>query len=149
MIKLKVRYTPGHGSTPWMVPVPKSRTGTHRVRKFFATEAEATAYLKRLEHVGFNKADIRVSGTVDHYREAAERWTHSEWAGSEKLIEQLYGWTVIEPNGEEAIIGLTVQGVKCPLIDSNRKRIESLRECANQVGKFSGRPVQLVAFQRV
>jgi hypothetical protein len=149
MIKLKVRYTPEHGSTPWMVPVPKSITGTRRVRKFFATEAEATTYLNRLKQVDFEEADIRVSSQVDRHQSVAERWRNSEWAGSTKKIEQLYAWTATGLNGEEAIIGLSAQGVHCPLIDSDRKRIEALRDYAQEIGKFSGRSIQFVTFQRV
>jgi hypothetical protein len=149
MIKLKVRHTPTHTSTPWMVPVPKVITGTHRVRKFFTTEAEATAYINRVELDGFNKADLRIGAAASRFQSIAERWKESGWAGSEKSIEQLYAWTAIGPDGEEAIIALSVQGVQCPLIDSDRKRIKSLREYAEQIGKLSRRPVQFVTFQRV
>lgn len=148
MIKLKVRHTPTQPSTPWMVAVPKSITGTGRIRKYFPTEAEATAYLNRLGTDGFAAADLRIGGVVQRYQSPIERSEKSGWASSLKTIERLYAWTAASPDGEE-IIGMSLHGVHCPLIDSDRTRIEGARDYTLKMGKFSGRRVQLVAFQRV
>ena len=148
MIKLKVRHTPTQPATPWMVAVPQTITGTRRVRKYFRTEHEAIDYLNRVESFGFEKADIRVTGKAAEYQSPAERSTRSGWASSEKTIEQLYAWTAIRPDGQEEVIGMSLSGIHCPMIDSNPKRIEALREYAEEIGKFSNRKVQVVVFQR-
>jgi integrase len=58
---LRVRHFPASKFTPWMVAVPKSITGTKRVRKYFASQEEAGVYLTRLlaPGIGYAKADIR------------------------------------------------------------------------------------------
>lgn len=44
--------------TPWKVDVPKSLTGTRRVRKFFTTREAADAYIVRVRREGFARADL-------------------------------------------------------------------------------------------
>jgi integrase len=43
--------------TPWKIDLPKSLTGTRRVRKFFATKEDAEGYLARVRMHGFDGAD--------------------------------------------------------------------------------------------
>jgi integrase len=59
--RLEVREYPHSKSTPFMVVVPRSLTGTERKRKYFATRPEAEVYILRVltPDIGYAKADVR------------------------------------------------------------------------------------------
>lgn len=62
----------GKPYTPWQVSVPKSLTGTRRVRKFFASEGEAELFIVRLRMEGFAQATSDRSEVKDQGIRVAE-----------------------------------------------------------------------------
>lgn len=57
-----------------MVDLPKSVTGSKRIRKFFAKNDDAVAYLSRVKRLGFDGADLRTGPGAVTIADLCEMW---------------------------------------------------------------------------
>ena len=64
-----------------------------------------------------------------------------------RVVERMYAWIALNPNGDEGICGMELPGMgMVPLVGANRHRMLSLRPYAERTRAATGCPVSLVVF---